>query len=79
MNRDPSLCVIKLPRWVAIGKSQEHNERGAWVSQVMFSLGMFSLAYDQKECFDLARDISTLSRMAKADFAWAIPVQIPLR
>jgi hypothetical protein len=45
----------------------------------MFSLGMFSLAYDQNECFDLARDISTLSRMAKADFAWAIPVQIPLR
>jgi hypothetical protein len=45
----------------------------------MFSLGMFSLAYDQNECFNLARDISTLARMAKADFVWAIPVQIPLR
>jgi hypothetical protein len=45
----------------------------------MFSLGMFSLAYDQNDCFDLARDISTLARMAKADFARAISVQIPLR
>jgi hypothetical protein len=45
----------------------------------MFSLGMFSLAYDQNECFNLVRGISTLSRMAKAVFAWAIPVQIPLR
>jgi hypothetical protein len=45
----------------------------------MFSLGMFSLAYDQNECLNLARDISTLVRMAEADFAWAIPVQIPLR
>jgi hypothetical protein len=45
----------------------------------MFSLGMFGLAYDQNECFNLARDISTLERMAEADFAWAIPAQIPLR
>jgi len=45
----------------------------------MLSLVMFSLAYDQKEYFDLSRDISTLARMSKADFAWAIPVQIPLR
>jgi hypothetical protein len=44
----------------------------------MFSLGMFSLAYDQNESFNLARDISTLARMAKA-VVWAIPVQIPLR
>jgi hypothetical protein len=35
----------------------------------MFSLVMFSLAYDENECFDLEGDISTLARMAKTDFA----------
>jgi hypothetical protein len=31
---------------------------------MMLSLVMFSLAYDQNECVNIERDISTLARMA---------------